>query len=63
MYYDNKLVVVKLYLQNSILVISLERTPEMPIEVICLEGLTVVRKYETTNGFAINISHRDGIYD
>jgi serine/threonine protein kinase len=31
--------------------------------VICLEGLTVLRKYESSNGFAISISHRDGIYE
>lgn len=30
--------------------------------MICLEGLSVRRIFEIDNGFGIEVSHRDGVY-
>jgi hypothetical protein len=48
---DNEKIKVKLFLHHSILVICEENKLQVPICVVCLEGLTVKRIYEIDNGF------------
>jgi hypothetical protein len=51
-----------LFLHHSILVVCEEGKLEMPVLVICLEGLIVKRIYESENGFGFSITHRDDFY-
>ena len=44
------------------MIVCEEEDPENPIMIICLEGLSVKKMFEPTNGHGIEISHRDGIY-
>ena len=54
---------VKVRLLHSILVVEEEEEPQSVLQIICLDGLAVKKIYEVENGFGIEISHRDGIYE
>ena len=60
---EGKMFRVKVRLLHSILVVEEEEEPQSVLQIICLDGLAVKKIYEVENGFGIEISHRDGIYE
>ena len=53
---------VILFLLHSILVVCGVNDLEMPIMIICLDGLEVSKTYGADLGFGIKISHRNRVY-
>lgn len=58
----NSLQTIHLYLLDSTIIICKENDLEQPVYIICLDGLEVKRTFDKGRGFAIEITHRDGLY-
>lgn len=54
---------IKLILLHSILIATEEQHEDDPLEVICLDGLSVEKTFDSDNGYGILISHRDKYYN
>jgi hypothetical protein len=58
---DNKEKHVTAMLVNTTLVLSTDENGETPLEIVCLDGLTVL-PVDNSLGAGIQITHKNGVY-